>query len=66
MVEDPDPDPYLWLVFWIRIWIRIKNPDPHQCDKLDPDSHKFTDDMPKFMEYEPIWALFFKGLSVYL
>ncbi len=35
------------------------DPDQHQSEKLDPDSdpHQFTDDKPKFMEYEPILAL---------
>jgi hypothetical protein len=35
--------------------------DPHQSDKLDPepDLHQFEDDKPKkWMEYEPIGALF--------
>jgi hypothetical protein len=39
-----------------------KNPDPHPDlqyrDKLDPDPHQFADDKPKWMEYEPILALF--------
>jgi hypothetical protein len=26
------------------------DPDPHQTDNLDPDSHKFLDDKPKCME----------------
>jgi hypothetical protein len=33
------------------------DPDPHQSDKLapepDPDPHQFSDDQPKYMEYEP-------------
>ncbi len=34
------------------------DPDPHQSDKLDPDTdphpHKFADEKPKCIEYEPI------------
>jgi hypothetical protein len=33
------------------------DPDPHQGDKLDPDTdpHQFADNKPKCMEYEPIY-----------
>ncbi len=34
--------------------------NPHQSYKLDPDPRKFTDDKPKCMENEPIWALFLR------
>jgi hypothetical protein len=61
----------LWI--WTRIRIRIcinKNPDPHQSDKVypepDPDPHQFADDKSKCMVYEPILALLFKGLRIYL
>ncbi len=44
----------------------LVDPDPHQCDKLDPepdpDPHQFADDKLKSMEYEPICALF-QGLE---
>jgi hypothetical protein len=42
---------------WIRIIL-------HQSDMLDPDPdpHKFADDKPKCMEYEPISAVF-QGFS---
>jgi hypothetical protein len=55
------------LVFWIRIHIK-KNPDPYRSDKLnpEPEPHQFADDKPNCMEYEPILALFTKGLSFYL
>jgi hypothetical protein len=38
----------------------VVDPDPYQCDKLNPDpqTHQLTDDKPKGMEYEPISALF--------
>jgi hypothetical protein len=42
-----DPDPHQ-----IKIRIRIK------IYKLYPDPHQFADVKPKFMEYEPILALF--------
>ncbi len=58
-------------VLWIRIILgpgsgsaSNKNQDPdsrpdsHQSNKMDPDPHKFSDDKPKCVEYEPIWALF--------
>jgi hypothetical protein len=34
--------------------------DPHQSDKLDPetDLHQFADDKPQWMEYEFIRELF--------
>ncbi len=70
---DPHPDPLSHQkTIQISIRIRIKwksgsasasneNPDPHQSDKLvaepDPDPLQFSDDKPKCMEYEPIWAL---------
>ncbi len=38
------------------------NPDLHQSDKLDlepdPDQLQFADAKPKYMDYEPILALF--------
>ncbi len=55
ILADPDPDP-------------DADPDPqhctypHQSDKLDPepdtDPHQYANWKPKFIEYEPIWALF--------
>jgi hypothetical protein len=33
---------------------QIERLDPDQSNKLDPDPHKFADDKPKCMEYEPI------------
>ncbi len=44
---DPDPDHL----------VLDPHPDPHQSDKLDPESdpdpHQFGDDKPKYKEYEP-------------
>jgi hypothetical protein len=60
------------LVTWTCIRIKYKSgfrsalnknqdPDPHQNDKLDPESdpdpHQFADDKSKYLEYEPICAL---------
>jgi hypothetical protein len=38
----------------------VVDPDPYQCDKLNPDpqTHQLAVDKPKGMEYEPISALF--------
>jgi hypothetical protein len=48
-VGDPDPHPHQ---------IKIRDPHPHQSNKLDlepdPDPHRFADDKPKCMEFEPI------------
>jgi hypothetical protein len=65
-----DPDPYGSASFWElgsgSASASNKNqdpdphPDPHHSDKLDPnpDPHQFADDKLKYIEYEPIWALF--------
>ncbi len=43
----------------------VVDPDPNHFGTLDP--HKFADDKPKCMEYEPILALFqVSGFSLYL
>jgi hypothetical protein len=31
-----------------------EDPDPHQSDMLDPESHQFADDKAKRMDYESI------------
>ncbi len=65
---DPHPDPHQIKSRSRSASNKNKDLDPHQSDKLDsepdPDPHQFAD-LPKCMEYEPIWALF-KGLSLHL
>ncbi len=41
------------IVLWNRIGISLGT-RIHQ----DPDPDQFADDKPKYMEYQPIWALF--------
>jgi hypothetical protein len=46
-------------VLWIRILIKIYKLDP------EPDPHQCADVKPKWMEYEPILALF-QGFELFL
>jgi hypothetical protein len=50
---DPDPDPH-------HFGNLDPHPYPHQSDKLEPDPnpHPFAGRKPKYVEYEPILALF--------
>jgi hypothetical protein len=65
---DPHPDlhnfgnldPHLYQIK-IRIRIKIYKLDPEP----DTDSHQFADVKPKYMEYEPILALF-QGFELFL
>ncbi len=45
--------------------IRIRGPDPHQIDKLDPDPHQFADDSQNVWNVS-LFEHFFKALSLYL
>ncbi len=56
-------------MLWIPIRIIFGNPDPHQIRIMIRIRINLADNMPKCMEYEPIWRYlrcFFKGLSLYL
>ncbi len=37
---------YKYLFYFVKAWIRIRDPDPHLVFRLDPDPHK-TDADPK-------------------
>ncbi len=52
----------VWLPSAVCSVVVLVDPDPHQCDELDPepdpDPHQYADDKLKCMEYEPISAYF--------
>ncbi len=46
---------HLWPVLWIRIRM-----DPHQIERKVISRIRFRISLPKYIEFEPIWALFWR------